>query len=130
MSQRQLPTPFIDLIIDACTGHEVFSFMDGLFGYNQIQIRKEDRYKIVCTTLWGTFAYRVMPFGLKNVGATFQHAMTYCFHDLIHIILVYLDDLTARSPKQAQHMDDLQQVFLRCRKYKIRLNPLKCVFLS
>ena len=54
--------------------------------------------------------------------------MTYCFHDLIHIILVYLDDLTARSPKRAQHIDDLRQVFLHCCKYKIRLNPLKCVF--
>ena len=80
------------------------------------------------TTPWGTFMYRVMPFGLKNARATFQHAMTYCFHDLIHIILVYLDDLAARSPKQAQHIDDLQKVFLRCRKYKIHLNPLKCNF--
>ena len=68
-----------------------------------------------------------MPFGLKNVGATFQHAMTYCFHDLIHIILVYLDDLTALSRKQAQHIDNLHQVFLHCRKYNICLNPLKCV---
>ena len=69
-----------------------------------------------------------MPFGLKNVGATFQHAMTYCFHDLIHIILVYLDDLTTRSLKQAQHIDDLRQVFLCFCKYKIHLNPLKCIF--
>ena len=96
--------------------------------YNQIHIRKEDRYKTAFTTLWGTFVYRVMPFGLKNVGATFQRTMTYCFHDLIHIILVYLDDLTARSRKQAQHIDNLWQVFLRCRKYNICLNPLKCVF--
>ena len=70
----------------------------------------------------------MMPFGLKNAGATFQQAMTYCFHDLIHIILVYLDDLTARSIKQSQNIDNLQQVFLRFHKYKIRLNPLKCIF--
>ena len=68
-----------------------------------------------------------MPFVLKNARATFQCAMKYCFHNLIHIILVYLDDLTTRSPKWAQHIDDLQQVFLWCRKYKICLNPLKCV---
>ena len=102
--------------------------MDGFFGYNQIQIRKEDHYKTAFTTPWGTFTYRVMPFGLKNAGSTFQRAMTYCFHDLIHIILVYLDDLTARSPKRAQHIDDLREVFLRCHKYKICLNPLKCIF--
>ena len=69
------PTPFIDQIIDACAGHEVFSFMDGFSRYNQIQIRKEDHYKIAFTTPWGTFAYRVIPFGLKNVGFNFQRAM-------------------------------------------------------
>ena len=102
--------------------------MDGFFGYNQIQIWKEDRHKTTFTTPWGTFAYRFIPFGLKNDGATFQRAMTCCFHDLIHIMLVYLDNLIARSQKQAQHIDDFPQVFSRCRKYKIRLNPLKCIF--
>jgi hypothetical protein len=69
-----------------------------------------------------------MPFGLKNAGATFQWAMTYIFHDLAHIILAYLDDLTARSKKCTQHLDDLQIIFQRCRQYNICLNPLKCVF--
>jgi hypothetical protein len=69
-----------------------------------------------------------MPFGLKNIGATFQRAMTYVFHDLAHIILAYLDDLTARSKKQTQHLDDLRIIFQRCRQYNIHLNPLKCVF--
>ena len=70
------PTPFINQIIDACARHEVFSFMDGFFGYNQIQIRKEDRYKNAFITPSGTLSYQVIPFGLKNVGATFQWAMT------------------------------------------------------
>ena len=69
--------------------------MDGFFGYNQIQIQKEYHYKTACTTLWDTFSYQVIPFGLKKIGAAFQRAMTYCFHDLIHIILVYLDNLIA-----------------------------------
>ena len=54
--------------------------------------------------------------------------MTFFFHDLIHIILVYLNDLTTRSRKHPQHLDDLRQVFLWCLKYNLRLNPLKCVF--
>ena len=87
-------------------------YLIGKNGNNQIQIQKEDHYKTAFITPWGTFAYRVIPFGLKNYRATFQRAMTYCFHDLIHIILVFLDDLTTRSPKQAQHMDDLRQAFL------------------
>jgi hypothetical protein len=102
--------------------------MDGFSGYNQIQIHPADQYKTAFITPWGTFAYRVMPFGLKNAGATFQRAMTYIFHDLAAIILAYLDDLTARSKKHTQHLDDLRIIFQWCRQYNIRLNPLKCVF--
>jgi hypothetical protein len=122
------PMPFIDQIIDDCVGHEALSFMDGFSSYNQIQIHPVDQYKTAFTTPWGTFAYHVMPFSLKNVGATFQRAMTYIFHDLANIILAYLDDLTARSKKRTQHLDDLRIIFQRCRQYNIRLNPLKCVF--
>ena len=71
--------------------------MDGFSGYNQIQIHPSDQYKTTFTTPWGTFAYRVMNFGIKNVGDTFQWAMTYVFHDLACIVLSYLDDLTAHS---------------------------------
>jgi hypothetical protein len=111
-----------------CAGHEALSFMDGFSSYNQIQIHPADQYKTAFITPWGTFAYRVMPFGLKNAGATFQRAMTYIFHDLAAIILAYLDDLTARSKNRTQHIDDLRIIFQRCRQYNIRLNPLKCVF--
>jgi hypothetical protein len=122
------PTPFFDQIIGDCAGHKTLSFMDGFSGYNQIQIHPPDQYKTTFTTPWGTFSYRVIPFGLKNVGATFQRAMTYSFHDLAHIILAYLDDLTARSKKCIQHLDDLRIIFQWCRQYNIHLNPLKCVF--
>jgi hypothetical protein len=71
------PMPFIDKIIDDCIGHEALSFMDGFSGYNQIQIHPVDQYKTAFTTPWGTFAYRVMPFGLKNARETFQWPMTY-----------------------------------------------------
>jgi hypothetical protein len=120
--------PFIDQIIDDCVGHEALSFMDGFSSYNQIQIHPADQYKTAFTTPWGMFAYCIMPFGLKNVGATFQRAMTYIFHDLAAIILTYLDDLTARSKKRTQHLDDLRIISQWCRQYNIRLNPLKCVF--
>jgi hypothetical protein len=79
----------------------------GFYGYKQIQIHSFDQYKTTFTTPWGTFTYRVIPSGLKNIGETFQRAMTYIFHDPTHIILAYLDDLTARSKKRTQHLDDL-----------------------
>jgi hypothetical protein len=71
--------PFIDHILDECVGSKVFSFMDGFSGYNQIQIKLEDRHKMEIICPWGTFAYQKMPFGLKNVRATFQRAMTFAF---------------------------------------------------
>jgi hypothetical protein len=99
--------PFIDQIIDDWAGHEALSFMDGFSSYNHIQIHPANQYKTSFTTPWGTFSYRVMPFVLKNVDATFQWAMTYIFHDLAKIILTYLDNLTSRSKKYTHHLDDL-----------------------
>jgi hypothetical protein len=102
--------------------------MDDFSGYNQIQIHPANQYNTAFTTPWGTFAYRVMPFGLKNASTTFQWVMTYIFQNLGHIILTYLDDLTARSKKCTQHLDDLQIIFQWCHQYNIRLNPLNCMF--
>ena len=71
--------------------------MDGFSGYNQIAILPTDQHKKEFIFPWGTFAYRKLPFGLKNVGATLQRAMSYAFHDIKHIVEPYLDDLPAHS---------------------------------
>ena len=102
--------------------------MDGFSGYNQIHIKPKDQHKTTFICPWGTFAYRKMPFGLKNAGATFQRAMSYAFHDIMRIVEAYLDDLTAHSKKRINHPTHLRAIFDRCQKYKIRLNPLKCNF--
>ena len=122
------PTPFIDQIIDECAGCEIFSFMDGFSGYNQINIHPQDQSKTAFICPWGTFAYQKLPFGLKNSGATFQRAMNYAFHDIKNIVQPYLDDLPAHSQKWTDHPQHLRAIFLRCRHYKIRLNPHKYVF--
>ena len=87
------PTPYIDQIIDDYADSEIFSFMDGFSGYNQINILPADQPKMAFTCPWGTFSYCKLPFGLKNAGATFQRAMSYAFHDIKHIVQPYLDDL-------------------------------------
>jgi hypothetical protein len=123
------PTPFIDQIIDNCTRSVIFSFMDGFSGYNQINILPVDQHKTTFICPWGTFSYRKLPFGLKNVGATFQWAMSYAFHDIKHIIEPYLDDFPAHSTHRRDHIGHLRAIFLRCRFYNIRLNPHKCIFI-
>ena len=62
------PLPHIDTLVDNTTKNSRFSFMDGFSRYNQIWMASEDREKIAFVTMWGTFCYKVMPFGLKNAG--------------------------------------------------------------
>jgi hypothetical protein len=102
--------------------------MDELSVYNQIESIPEDQHKIAFICPWGTFTYRKLPFGLKNVGTNFQQAMYYSFHDIKHIVHPYLDDIPTRSPKRKDHIDHLRQIFIRCRHYNICLNPQKCIF--
>eukprot|EP00253_Pinus_taeda_P008686 PITA_08686 len=97
------PTPFIDQLIDKCAGSEIYLFMDGFSGYNQISIAPADQHKTAFIYPWGTFAYKKLPFSLKNAGATFQRAMYYAFHDIRHIVQPYLDDLPAHLAKRQDH---------------------------
>ena len=66
------PLPRIDLIVDATAGHELLSFMDAFSGYNQISMDPNDQEKTSFVTAQGTYCYRIMLFGLKNAGATYQ----------------------------------------------------------
>jgi hypothetical protein len=122
------PTPFIDYIIEDFVETKIFSLMDGFYGYNQINIIPVDQHKTAFICPWGTFAYRKLPFGLKNVAATCQHAMSYAFHDIKYIVQPYLDDLLAHYMHCVDHPTHLRAIFLRCQFYRIRLNPHKCVF--
>ena len=105
-----------------------FPLWTNFSGYNQILIKPKDQHKMTFICPWGTFAYRKMPFGLKNAGATFQRAMNFAFHDLKHIVEAYLDDLDAHSCKRVDHSTHLRLVFKRCHYYHIHLNPHKCIF--
>lgn len=126
--KENYPTPFIDQIIDECVRSEIFSFMDGFSSYNQINFAPASQEKTAFIFPWGTFAYKKLPFGLKNVRATFQWEMSYVFHDIRNIVQPYLDDLPAHSRKRQYHPNHLRQIFLCCRHYNIWLNPQKCVF--
>ncbi|KAM1636896.1 hypothetical protein COP2_015137 [Malus domestica] len=71
-------------MVDATTGHEALSFMDGSSGYNKIRIALEDEELTAFRTPKGIYCYKVMPFGLKNVGATYQCVMQKIFNDMLH----------------------------------------------
>ncbi|KAG8471705.1 hypothetical protein CXB51_036174 [Gossypium anomalum] len=122
------PLPHINTLVDNTAGYSLFSFMDGFSGYNQIKMHPEDMDKTTFITLWGTFCYKVMPFGLKNAGATYQRAMVNLFHDMMHKdIEVYVDDMIAKSHTENEHIELLRRLFLRLRKFQLKLNPAKAI---
>jgi hypothetical protein len=89
------------------------SLLDGFFGYNQIKVKRIDKYKTTFITRWGTFSYERMPFVLSNAGATFQRAMKIAFDDLIDkIIQIYLDDLNVYSKNRSDHFGHLKNVLM------------------
>ena len=98
------PLPNTELMVDATIGHEVLSFMDSSSGYNQIRMAPEDEELTVFQTSKGIYCYKVMPFGLKNAGATYQRAMQRIFDDILQkIVQCYVDDLVVKTKKKGDH---------------------------
>jgi Reverse transcriptase (RNA-dependent DNA polymerase) len=92
------PLPVTEIIIDHTFSYEFFSFMDGYAGYNQIKMAPEDEKHTAFRTPIGIYCYKVMSFGLKNAGATYQRSMTKIFNDMIHkIVECYVDDLVIKA---------------------------------
>ncbi|XP_026459141.1 uncharacterized protein LOC113359776 [Papaver somniferum] len=103
--------------------------MNGYSGYNQVKMKESDATKMALSTPVGNFYYVVMPFGLKNAGATYQRAMTLIFQDLNHKEMeVYVDDIIVKAKKRAEFVPNLRRVLSRCRNYGLKMNPAKCTF--
>ncbi|XP_070002060.1 uncharacterized protein [Nicotiana sylvestris] len=95
----------------------------------KIWMDEEDAEKTAFITPWEMYCFKMMPFGLKNAGATNMRAMTTIFHDMIHKeIEVYVDDVIIKSKKATDHMEDLRKFFNRLWRYNLKLNPAKCAF--
>ncbi|CAL2256534.1 unnamed protein product [Prunus armeniaca] len=127
----EYPMPMADMLVDGAAHNQMLSFMNGNAGYNQIMMAEEDIHKtaFMCPGHIGAFEYTVMPFGLRNAGATYQRAMNSVFHDMIgHSLEVYIDDVVIKSPEEGDHMTNLKRAFLRMRQHKLKMNPKKCVF--
>ncbi|XP_072065252.1 uncharacterized protein [Arachis hypogaea] len=119
----------VDMPVDNASGFEKLSFMDAYSGYNQIQMHPTDQNKIAFITEYGNYCYKVMPFGLKNAGATYQRLMDKIFAKQIgRNIEVYVDDMVAKTKIGNNPLDDLTEIFRQLRKYNMQLNPKKCAF--
>ena len=102
----------MEQILQMVSGSELFSLLDGFSGYNQALVAEQDMLKTMFWTKWGTFSYKIIPFGLINVGATFQREMDIAFRGLInHGVVFYLDDVTFFSKKREDHVFQLNFFF-------------------
>ena len=121
--------PCIDQIVDASAGHGMLSFLDAFSGYHQIPMYPPDAEKTSFITPHEIFCYNVMPFRLKNVGATYQRLVTKMFRPLLEKTMeMYIDDMLIKSKERPNHATHLQQVFDLLRTYGMKLNPIKCAF--
>ena len=102
------PLPRIDQLVDSIASHELLTFMDAFSGYNQILIKEEDQEKTTFVTSQGLYCYKVMPFVLRNVGATYQRLVNQMFSKKIGKNMeVYVDDMLVKSRKTETHLADL-----------------------
>ena len=125
------PIPRIDELVDMVGKRhaKVFSSLDLMRGYHQVQMEEESKPKTAFTCHLGLYQYRRMPFGLTNAPATFQRLMGKLFGGRDwEFVYVYLDDILIASQSTQEHLEHLQKVAQRLRDAGLRLRPEKCVF--
>ena len=99
----------IDQLVDSTAGHQLLNFMDAFSGYNQIKMDEADQEKTSFVTSQGLFCYKVTPFNLKSVGATYQRLVNHMFRPQIGWnVEVYVDDMLVKSWDEKKYMDDLK----------------------
>jgi Reverse transcriptase (RNA-dependent DNA polymerase) len=123
------PLPRIDQLVDSTFGFTYLSLMDAFSGYNQIMMHPDDEEKIVFVTDQGLFCYKVMPFGLRNAGATYQRMVNTVFTAQIRRnVEAYVDHILVKSMMEKGHIDDLDETFDTMRHEDMKLNPKKSFF--
>ncbi|XP_070048839.1 uncharacterized protein [Nicotiana tomentosiformis] len=97
--------------------------------YHHIWMDEDDAEKTAFIMPWGIYCYKMMSFGVKNIGATYMRSMTTIFHDMIHKeIEVYVDDVIIKSKRSTNHIANLRKFFDRLRRYNLKLNRTKSTF--
>ena len=123
------PLPFTDsVLLDAVASHDMYSFLDGFNGYNQVCMHLDDEDKTAFITDWGVYVAVVMMFGLKTAPTTFQRTIKEIFGEYIPAFMqVFLDDFAVYGTG-AEHLAHLWLYLERCRTSRLSVNLAKCAF--
>lgn len=110
------------------SGNEWFSKLDANSAYYQIKVKGSDKEKTAFVTKYGLFQFTRMSFGLCNAPSTYARVMNLVLRGLTrNIVLVFLDDILVMGKSFADHLQNLQLVFERFRRYGLKLKPAKCL---
>lgn len=128
--RNRYPLPLIDSLLDRLRDSVLFTKLDLHGAYNLIRIAAGDEWKTAFRTRYGSFEYMVMPFGMCNAPATFQHFINNIFHDLLdRYANPYLDDiLTYTQGMLPLHVQHVREVLSRLRENKLYCKVEKCSF--
>ena len=128
-SKDSFPLSKIDQLVDVTSDHRLLSFMDTFIGYNQIWMATEDEEYTAFVTDKGIYCYKVIPFDLKNIGITYKRLVNKIFKAQIGWnIEIYVDDMLVKSLQTSDYIQDLEEAFGMLRRYRMKLNPIKCAF--
>lgn len=127
--KNRYPLPLINDLVDQLRSAKIFTKLDLRAGYNNIRIAEGQEWITAFRTRYGAFEYMVMPFGLANAPATFQHFMNDIFRDMTDIfVVIYLDDILIFSENEKMHPTHVRMVLERLRKHNLHAKPEKCDF--
>src|SRR5216683_3947536 len=139
MVKNRYPLPLIPSLIDRLRDCTKFTGVDIEWGYNEVLIKPEDRWKAAFITNEGLYELTVMFFGLTNSPATFQTMMNTIFRNLIDAgsVTIYMDNIAIHTGKKLGESDEdhlkhhrelVRQVLKQLKTNDLHLNPEKCVF--
>ena len=102
-------------MLDRLAGHPHFCFLNGYSRYNQISIAPKDQEKTTFTCPYGTFAFRIISFGLCNASAIFQRCMMSIFYDFVEEVMeIFMDDFSIYGSSFENCLENLKTVLQRC----------------
>ena len=123
------PLPRIDDTLDQLIGSQLFTKIDFKDAFNQMRIKKGDKWKMAFKTRYETFEYLVMPFGLTNAPATFQKYVNWVLREeLDQEEVAYVGDILVTGHDQVTHREKVQKILMKLYRAGLRAKLAKCQF--
>ena len=127
--KNRYPLPLVRETLDALCHSKYFTKLDIIAAYNKLRIAEGHEWKTAFITRFGLFETLVMPFGLCNAPAEFQHYINHILFDLLDkFCTAYLDDVLIYSQTKKEHREHVRQVVARLRDAGLQIDINKCEF--